>query len=97
MGQSGWMRIVGSVTMGLFTMGLFGLVVMRLHPGPAKDMIGQIAFKPSMLLAHLFYAGADPASPPAGWTLAFDGSGVLFYSVIWYVLLSVAATAKGKH
>jgi hypothetical protein len=97
MGQSGWMRILGSLTMGLFTMGLFGLVVMRLHPGPAKDIIGQIAFKPSMVLAHLIYAGADPTSPPAGWSTAFDVSGILFYAVIWYVLLSVAATAKGKH
>jgi hypothetical protein len=83
--------------MGLFTVSLFGLVVTRLHPSPIRDMIGQIAFMPSMVLSHLFYAGSNPTSTPASWAYVFDFSGILFYSIIWYVLLSVTAVMKGKH
>jgi hypothetical protein len=97
MGQSGWWRILGSLTMGLFTVSLFGLVVIRLHPGPIRDTIGQIAFMPSMLLSHLFYSNSSPTSTPTSWAYVFDISGILFYSVIWYVLLSLTAVLKGKH
>jgi hypothetical protein len=81
---------------GFATASGLGFAVTKIPASPARDVIANVVLVPAVLLARFFNTiGGDPRSP-AIWGGVFDAFGILFYTLLWYVLLSLIVQIKGK-
>jgi hypothetical protein len=85
-----------SIVGGFATASGLGFAVTRIPPSPARDAIANAVLVPAVLLARLFNNVAGDPRTIVVWGGIFDGFGILFYTVIWYVLLSLIARIKGE-
>jgi hypothetical protein len=84
-----------SIAGGFATAGALGLMAMNIPPGSVHNAIDQVARSPSTLLTRACESLAG-VTTPASTAGIFNGFGVLFYSMLWYVLLSVIVQIKGE-
>lgn len=65
-------------------------------PSPAHDAVADVTQVPAVQLAHAFNTVAGDPRTAVAWGGIFDIFGILFYTLLWYVLLSVIAQIKGE-
>jgi hypothetical protein len=88
-----------SVVGGFATAAAVGLMAMAIPPGEVHDTLASVIHAPAFLLSRAF--GSTPPVLPGNpslvsWSGIFNGFTVLFYSVLWYVLLSVIVQIRGE-
>jgi hypothetical protein len=81
---------------GVATASGLGFAVTRIPPSPARDAVASVVFVPAVLLARFFNALSGNPRTPAIWGGVFDGFGILFYTLLWYVLLSLIVQIRGE-
>ncbi|HTV14073.1 MAG TPA: hypothetical protein VME68_05115 [Acidobacteriaceae bacterium] len=85
-----------SVLGGFATAVGLGLVAMAFPPGSMHDTLADVAHGPAVLLAGAMNSVEGGGPPPPVSTIGlFNALSVLFYTVLWYVLLSVIVQIKG--
>jgi hypothetical protein len=85
-----------SILGGFATASSLGLAATKIPPSPARDAIAHVTFVPAVLLARCFNCVAGDPRSTVTWGGVFDGFGILFYSLLWYVLLSLIVQIRGE-
>jgi hypothetical protein len=85
-----------SVLGGFATAASLGWAVTRIPPCVARDAITNVTLVPAVLLARFFNSVAGDPRNVVVWGGIFDGFGILFYTLLWYVVLSLIAQIKGE-
>ncbi|HTW46619.1 MAG TPA: hypothetical protein VMD92_01655 [Acidobacteriaceae bacterium] len=83
-----------SILGGFATAAGLGAMYTALPPGSAHDALAGVARGPAVLLAQGFCAATGDPPAAARWGGIFDGFGILFYSLLWYVALSLIVQIK---
>lgn len=78
-----------SILGGIATASSLGFAATKIPWGPARDALANVSLVPAVLLARFFNTVAGDPRSPVTWGGAFDGFGIFFYSMLWYVLLSL--------
>jgi hypothetical protein len=81
---------------GFVTASGLGYAVTKIPPCPARDAFAGIVLVPAILLARAFNTVAGDPRNVITWGGMFDSFGILFYTLLWYVLLSVIVQIKAK-
>jgi hypothetical protein len=85
-----------SILGGFATASGLGFAVTKIPPSPARDAVANAVLVPAVLLARFFNSVAGDSRTIVVWGGAFDAFGILFYTLLWYVLLSLIAQIKGE-
>lgn len=85
-----------SVLGGFATAVGLGLMTMAIPPGSIHDTLADVAHGPAVLLSGAVNSVEGGGPPPPVSTIGiFNAFSVIFYSALWYVLLSVIVQIKG--
>jgi hypothetical protein len=85
-----------SILGGFATAAGLGWAVTRIPPSPARDAVANVTVAPALQLARAFNSLAGDPKTIVVWGGIFDAFGILFYTLIWYVLLSLIAQIRGE-
>jgi hypothetical protein len=85
-----------SILGGFATSAGLGLTAMAMPPGTVHDTLASVAQGPATLISGALSSVAGDTTTPAVSAGIFNGFTVLFYSLLWYVLLSVIVQIRGE-
>jgi hypothetical protein len=90
-------RLFVGLVLGALTVGLISFCATKLPYSPIRDRITDAASVPALLLAQIVYPeGVHTGKGAPRWGIVFLCSGVLFYTVVWFGILSLAVRIKSR-
>jgi len=82
-------RLVGSIVLGGVTWGALYLVATKLQSSRIGNNITDYGSLPAYLIAKIFYPeGVHTGHGVSYFGYVLLGSGILFYTVVWFLILS---------
>jgi len=82
-------RLVVSLVLGGMTWGVLAIGEAKLPYGGILNNIVEMATLPALAIARIFYpAGVHTGHGAPYYGYAVLGSGILFYALVWFVILS---------
>ncbi len=86
-----------SLLLGAATVSGLGVCAARLPGGPLRDAVVEAGSVPAALLAQVFYGtGMHWSLGAPSWGLLVQVSSILFYSMLWWVVLSLVGQARPR-
>jgi len=90
-------RLFVGLILGALTVGLISFCAAKLPYSPTREQITDAASVPGALIAQIVYPeGVHTGKGAPRWGTVFLCSGVLFYTVVWFVILSIAVRLRGR-
>jgi len=88
-------RVLLGLVFGAASVGLISFCATRLPYSHARDEITDALSVPAVLIAQTVYPeGVHTGKGAPRWGIVFLCSGVLFYAVVWFVVLSLLTRKK---
>ena len=90
-------RLLVGLVLGALTVGLISFCATKLPYSPTRDHITDAASVPALLLARIVYPeGVHTGKGAPRWGIVFLCSGVLFYTIVWFGILSLGICIRGR-
>lgn len=84
-----------SIVGGFATSAGLGLTAWAIPPGSVHDALANVAHGPAILITGALNSVSGGSTSSASTMGVFNGFTVLFYSLLWYVLLSLVVQIRG--
>jgi hypothetical protein len=90
------LRIAVSLVLGGITSGAVVLGASKLPSGSILNTIADAASIPALAISAIFYPeGIHTGGGAVHWVVVYMGSGICFYTLMWFVILSLL-NRRGK-
>jgi hypothetical protein len=90
-------RLFAGLILGALTVGLISFCATKLPYSPIRDQITDAASVPATLIAQIVYPeGVHTGKGAPRWGLVFLCAGVLFYTVVWFGILSLPFSIRSR-
>ena len=88
-------RLILALLLGIATWALIAFSATKLPYSQARDEITDAASIPAVLMSWIIYPeGVHTGMGAPLWGVVFLCSGILFYAIVWFVVLSTIARRK---
>ena len=90
-------RLAPSIFLGGCTQALIGICATMLPYSHARDEITDALSVPAALITQIFYPeGVHTGKGAPQWGIVFLLSGVLFYTAMWFIVISIVTRKRNR-